>query len=175
MNKFLFINYYYININKMSRNAKTITHKNSNTQESNIIDLTLSDDDANNIPNNNYITSKKHFKKRKLNTYDNEDDDNDDIFEMYPQTQNFVFNELPEKKKKVFSIFKNNPPKKKRKEYKLSNLQNSFDRYLNSQKATTIKNNSTTEIDSSLWIERQNPFLVLYVAIPPLIVPRCEL
>jgi len=105
----------------MGKNTKTITNKNSNSQESNIIDLT-SDDDSNNIPpNNNIIMRKNHLKKRKINIYDNEDDD--DIFEMYPQTQNFVFNELPEKKKNVYSIFKNNPPKKKRKEYKLSNLQ----------------------------------------------------
>jgi len=111
----------------MGENTKAVTHKNSSLQDSNIIDLTLSDDD-NYIPSNNSIVKiKKHFKKRKLNIYNNEDNDNDkindDIFKMYPQTQDFVFNELPEKRKNEFSIFKTKPPKKKRKEFKLSNLQ----------------------------------------------------
>ncbi|OUM62075.1 hypothetical protein PIROE2DRAFT_11725 [Piromyces sp. E2] len=130
---------------------------NSKKQKNNVvIDLTLSDDSDFEVPSSSSSSiTRKPIKKRKINskrsksyTYDSDDDElSDDIFSSLPLTQNFEFNssnEQSSKKKNVRFAFNNetDTPKKKRKEYKLSNV----------QKKTKDKN-----IETQLWIDKYTP------------------
>ncbi|ORX50311.1 P-loop containing nucleoside triphosphate hydrolase protein [Piromyces finnis] len=157
------------------QNSSDKKNKTKNQKNDSFIDLTLSDDEDNSkeLTLSNNLVSKKLTKKRKLNskssnsfTYESDDDElSDDIFSSLPLTQDLEFKNLNEKvlkrKNMKFSIDKEiNIPKKKRKEYKLSNVQNSINWYFNNSQ-NKVNNNltekSTEEVESQLWIDKFIP------------------
>jgi len=110
-------------------------HKTNKQKKETIIDLTLSDDSDFELPSSSSSSLSKKVKKRKLNSkksksfiYESDDDElSDDIFSSLPITQESELRNSNEQstKKNVRFAFGNeyDTPKKRKKEYKLSNVQ----------------------------------------------------